>query len=501
MSNLSPWLVLLIGFVIGWFAQWLFELLYFRRKRTEALRQMEEMQGALRAREAELGAERERSATLQAENEALRASIVSQEIVLPAPEETVPTSELAEPEQDSGATQAVIAAAAAAAVVGDQEAAQAGEFADIAGLTEPHKQKLCSAGICTLDALANATVEQLDAICQEPDHSRPDYATWILQAQELLAADGKWTDDDLSTIEGIDPTYAAILNEQGFTNFERLAAADESSLAYVIAAPPWRAIRYGDWIAQAKLAASGDQAGLAALIQQQQQEGGDNLLLVEGITEGMTAALAGHGITSFAALAAATTDQLAGISQEAGHPPGDYEAWIAEAAMRAAGKHVRRAKREHVPTGATTWAACPQYLSQVKGVSPIYERRLYAASIGTYWEISNLADDALARILAPQPWQEVDYAGIKAAAAQLAEDTDAVGRVWDGSLPDDLCQIEGISRMYEARLHEAGICTFEALAEATPEQLAGICKAPDWRTPDYEAWMQSAQARIGGGAQ
>lgn len=489
MSNLNPWLVVLIGFVIGWFAQWLFEVFYFRRKRTQALRQLQETEAALKARNAELGAERSRNATLQTENEALRASIAAQATFNPPQEEA-----------SVGESDAVAAAAAAvvATVVTDDEVAPMDGLGAITGLADPHRDELCAAGICTLEALADSTVDQIDAICQEPDHRRPDYASWILQAQELLAADGKWTDDDLSEIDGIDPTSVAILNEQGFTNFRRLAAADEPSLAHVIGAPPWRNIHYGHWIALARLAAAGDKAGVDALAQQQKQTNGDNLLLIEGIDDATAAALRAHGIDSFASLAAATPDQLAQIGQEAGLPAGNYEGWLAEAGMRAAGQHVRRAKNVQAPTGAIAWTPCPQYLSQVKGISPLYEHRLYAASIGTYWELASLDDDALARILAPRPWQEVDFSSIKADAAQLAEDTETVGRVWDGSLPDDLCVIDGVSRMYEARLHEAGICTFEALAEATSEQVAAICRAPDWRTPNYEAWIAAAQAKGGG---
>jgi predicted flap endonuclease-1-like 5' DNA nuclease len=491
MSNFSPWLLLLIGFIGGWFAQWLLELFFFRRQRSQFQRQMEESDGALQARTAELGAERSRNAALQSENEALRARLATPPPVAP---ETLPAlaSPVAEPA--AAPTPWVNPTPAMAPVAA--ESGPTNELAAIAGLVEPWRSRVCEAGFCTLAALANATVTQLDAICQEPDHSRPDYASWILQAQESLAAEGSWTYDDLTALAGIDPATAALLNEQGFTNFRRLAAAAETDLAHAVPAPPWRDLRYSDWIAQARLAAAGDGAGLDAGGQRQDRR--DNLQMIRNLDAGAAAALAAIGIDSFAALAAAAPDRLAAIVRAAGLPAGAADGWQAEALMRANGHHVRRAKREPLPAGEVEYSACPQYLAQVRGIGPLFERRLYEAGIGAYWEVANLPDEALARILAPRPWQQIDVAAIRRDAAQLAADSAAQGRVWDGSLPDDLGGIEGIGRMYEARLHEAGICTYQALAAATVEQLAAICRAPEWRRPDYGGWIAAAMTKWGG---
>ena len=63
---------------------------------------------------------------------------------------------------------------------------------------------------------------------------------------------------------------------------------------------------------------------------------------------------------------------------------------------------------------------------------------------------------------------------------------------WDGTPPDDFEVLPGIGEIYERRLYEAGICTYEALAATSPEQLTDICKAPPMRTPDYAAWIAMA---------
>jgi predicted flap endonuclease-1-like 5' DNA nuclease len=87
----------------------------------------------------------------------------------------------------------------------------------------------------------------------------------------------------------------------------------------------------------------------------------------------------------------------------------------------------------------------------------------------------------------------VDIVALKADALKLAEETDAVGRYWDGTPPDNFEQLEGIGEVYERRLYEAGICTFRALAEVSEDRLQEICQAPDWRRPDYAAWIAQAK--------
>lgn len=86
MANLNPWLVLLLGALIGWLAHWLLEIWFFRRERLEPMRRAEQAeitlqaerqahQDALRTRETELNRERQRSASLEQELATLRTSI------------------------------------------------------------------------------------------------------------------------------------------------------------------------------------------------------------------------------------------------------------------------------------------------------------------------------------------------------------------------------------------------------------------------------------------
>lgn len=161
-------------------------------------------------------------------------------------------------------------------------------------------------------------------------------------AFELLLSNQEPTADDLTLLEGIGPTYAARLREHGVTTFAILAETDEAALAEMIQAPDWRRPSFADWIAQARLATAGDEAGLAELQAVLFSRQRDKLTLIDGLGPKYAAALQAAGITSFAALAAATPEQLTAIASEGGLRNANFSAWIDEAALRAAGKRVAR---------------------------------------------------------------------------------------------------------------------------------------------------------------
>ncbi|MCS6848494.1 MAG: helix-hairpin-helix domain-containing protein [Anaerolineae bacterium] len=145
--------------------------------------------------------------------------------------------------------------------------------------------------------------------------------------------------------------------------------------------------------------------------------------------------------------------------------------------------------------GEVRTSECPQDLAMTKGIGSVFEQRLYAAGIGTFWELANLSDDDFKRILELDDRQllRVDFDAIRTDARRLAVETNSVGRVWQGNEPDDFEPIEGIGSVYERRLYEAGICTYEALANTPIERLMEICPPTKLRKPNYADWI--AQAR------
>ncbi len=138
---------------------------------------------------------------------------------------------------------------------------------------------------------------------------------------------------------------------------------------------------------------------------------------------------------------------------------------------------------------------CPQDLAMTKGIGAVFEQRLYAAGIGTFWELANLTGDDLKLVLELDDRQllRIDLDKIRADARRLAAETNSVGRVWQGAEADDFEVLEGIGNMYERKLYEAGICTYEALANTPIERLMEICPPTKLRKPNYAGWI--AQAR------
>ena len=320
---------------------------------------------------------------------------------------------------------------------------EADDLTQVKGIGPKYAAQLNAAGITTYAALAHTPADRLQELIDPPAWRQVDFQAWIAEARALAEAPRRMVvGDDFTTLEGIGPVYEAKLKHAGIVTFAQLAAADEAALKETVEAPAWRRVNYGEWIEQARLAAAGDTEGLKALQAELFSREGDNIELIAGVGEKTAAALSAAGITTYAALADSTPESLAEIVNAAGVRGGDFGAWIEEAKLRAAGKRVKRATRAAgVAIGLKV--PCPQDLSRVKGIGSTYETKLYAVGIGTYWELSEIADVDLVRVLELQDFQAVDIVAVKADALRLAEETDSVGRYWDGTPPDDFEKLEG----------------------------------------------------------
>ncbi|NJM08292.1 hypothetical protein HC891_22095 [Candidatus Gracilibacteria bacterium] len=73
--------------------------------------------------------------------------------------------------------------------------------------------------------------------------------------------------------------------------------------------------------------------------------------------------------------------------------------------------------------------------------------------------------------------------------------TRRVTRKKDDGAPqgDPLIEINGIGPVFERRLYEAGVLTFDQLAQTSPEQLRTIAAVEEWQEIDPEAWIREAQ--------
>lgn len=71
--------------------------------------------------------------------------------------------------------------------------------------------------------------------------------------------------------------------------------------------------------------------------------------------------------------------------------------------------------------------------------------------------------------------------------AETEDDTE------DDDLPDDLTKINGIGPTFAKRLQEAGITTYQSLANLSEEQIKEITHAADWQA-DPNEWIAEAKA-------
>jgi len=381
--------------------------------------------------------------------------------------------------------------------IGAPAAVEVDDLTRINGIGPRYAAILASAGITTYKQLAKTDPAELRDIVGAQPWQTPDTPAWVLEAarfeeQPRLAVAG----DDLIRIEGIGPRYNSLLRAAGITTFAELAAADDGVLADIIKPKAWQKVNFDEWKQQAALAAAGDWAAFDALQAQLNQRKENDLALIQGLGDTHAAALRAAGIDSFAALAASTPEQVDDIMRKAGVRTGNSAAWIAEARLRAKGKRVQRQRTARAGSVKVFEVSCPQDLAQVNGIGTVFEERLYNAGVGSFWELAGMPDEELIEMLDLKRFQGVDLAAIKADALRLANETDSAGRVWDGTPPDDFEILEGIGQIYERRLYSAGICSYESLAEATPERLAEICKAPAFHRPDYAFWIAQARKMV-----
>ncbi|MFN2134655.1 MAG: helix-hairpin-helix domain-containing protein [Candidatus Promineifilaceae bacterium] len=395
------------------------------------------------------------------------------------------TAELAELEESEEFSQV----AARAAIIGLAE--QPDDLKLIQGIGPRFSEKLAASGIATFAALAAASDDELDDAIEPQNWQKLDYESWRAQARTFAeVTPAQIEGDNLQQIEGIGPKYSQLLKQADILTFAELADTEPERLAEIIGAPAWRRVDYDSWIAQAGLAAAGNQDALLALQDELHTRDTGSLLLIHGLGETYAAAFREAGVETLADVAAQTPEGLEAIALGAGLRRRDFEAWIDEAQQRAAGKRVARAARAYADA---VNVSCPQDLESIEGVGVVYERRLFEAGVGSYWEVAQLSDEALSDILEVMPFQDVDLAAMRASAMALAIETGTVNHVWDGSSPDDFEPLEGIGVIYERRLYNAGYCTYEALASATPEELEKVCRPPAFHKPDFAGWIAAAR--------
>jgi predicted flap endonuclease-1-like 5' DNA nuclease len=497
----------LLGLIAGWVIEWLVDYFYYRR-RGHSDEELAALQAQLDRANSEVGglrlalnnAETERD-DWHARHDLLEADIAGRQVLQDRLDDCLSRFadlENANTKMKADHEAALLAATAAAVVTAhesDDRALEIDIVGDdltlIKGIGPRFSEKLNLYGINSFAELADATDARLDTAIEPQPWMDLDYDSWRAQARTFAEVPPqRISGDDLQRLEGIGPKYEQRLRGAGIITYSDLANSNSEQLAVIIAASPWHKVDYGSWIAQARLADAGDEDGLAALQDKLNRREGGSLLLIHGLGDSYYLALSSAGVDSYADLAAMQPGEVDAILAAAGLRKADTAAWIEEAKLRAAGKRVARVKRAYK---APVMASCPQDLEQIFGVGVIYERRLYAAGVGSFWEVAQLSDDTLKDILEVEAFQDVDPQEIRRSAMELAVESATVNRVWDGTPPDDFEPLEGIGITFERRLYDAGICTYRALAAATIDELERICRPPNFQKPKFAKWIDQAK--------
>lgn len=122
-------------------------------------------------------------------------------------------------------------------------------------------------------------------------------------------------------------------------------------------------------------------------------------------------------------------------------------------------------------------------LIDINGIGPVYEKRLNEAGIWTFAELAALTPERVRAIINPEKWQLVE-------AEKWIEE--ARLRVYQAN-PDPLIDINGIGPVYQQKLFDAGVYTFEQLAAMTSDQLTAIIQPEEWQKVDFDRWIAEAK--------
>ncbi|MBN1681707.1 MAG: DUF4332 domain-containing protein [Anaerolineae bacterium] len=166
---------------------------------------------------------------------------------------------------------------------------------------------------------------------------------------------------------------------------------------------------------------------------------------------------------------------------------------------------VVKAAVEAVPAAAEVPAAAPVVkaaaaqddLTLIEGIGPKTAAALNAAGITSYAQIAELTPEALvetaqaqgARVSKADTWPEQARLAMGGEVSALV---DKKARIKGGEQHDDLTQIEGIGPKTQSVLHAAGIHTFQALADATPESLRETLTAAGLKSMAPDTWPEQA---------
>jgi predicted flap endonuclease-1-like 5' DNA nuclease len=368
------------------------------------------------------------------------------------------------------------------------------DLTKISGIGAVFAKRLNESGIHTFKQLHDTNDAHILEIIKPEDWQKIEPGEWREDAG-IFAAGGTPAKrakaaERLARINGIGDVYERKLNEAGIHTFADLAATSAAHAAEITGSSETESQL---WITEADALAHGKRAGrererlVRGKLSSAEEElerlrselsrrpaGGARRDLFEDlpvIGEAYQRRLYGAGIFSFEELAALSPVRLHEIIGVDGL---DYELVLREAAKAARGEAIsdaggagRRRRRQR------------DSLERINGIGVVYQRKLFAAGIDTFEDLIAAGPDKLYEVLEA----DLEYGPWITEAQGYASN--------EGQYRDHLEKVDGIGQVYQGRLFEAGVFTFEDLAAQSDDRIREIVQ-PGERDVEIGKWKLEA---------
>ena len=116
-----------------------------------------------------------------------------------------------------------------------------------------------------------------------------------------------------------------------------------------------------------------------------------------------------------------------------------------------------------------------------------------ALGIGVEGQSGDLASETLADFLRRRDEEIRELREQLVAADAGLDDLRGQFEVYQRTHPDDLTVIKGIGTVYQWKLRDAGVNTYDQLAGADPDQLRRMLDIKNWQRVDIESWVSQAR--------
>jgi predicted flap endonuclease-1-like 5' DNA nuclease len=148
--------------------------------------------------------------------------------------------------------------------------------------------------------------------------------------------------------------------------------------------------------------------------------------------------------------------------------------------------------------------ARPDDLTLIEGIGPKSAAALAEAGIRTFAQVAALSAEELEAAIRTRGVRLVGHATMwpvqagLAAAGELDALKDLQKHIKGGVRYDDLTQVEGVGAQSVAALYQAGIRTYQELAQSTPDALHALLNAAGLKSVKPDSWPEQAALIVRG---